>query len=366
MTSLINTLLLIDGAAGTGKTDMLDYLERRYRGKVAIIPKKTTRDLRPEEKKRNSVLDLDFVSKEDFKKSSRDAHFYQYEYGGWHYGFSKSQIARSVEENDITVVIVRNISLIKKLKEDFSWARVVVAYVHSDPARVRERLMKEGYSQEYIKLRVSRDVIAWEDYLKNPDLYDRILLNNSARVDFERLIDNLIEAAGEEAIDELIVDGKNSFPLPPSLVGRKAAMVQRLKKTNYARNVFLMMKFRPENEKTWLFIRETLAARGFNCVRADQNEWNITKDVYNPIAVLFCCKYGIALFDEPEEGAYYNPNVAYELGMMHYQKKECLILRHQALPGPPFDLIKNLHKTYSRDIELRSAVQEWLDEIAHD
>lgn len=365
---IASTLLLVDGAAGTGKTDMIEYLARGYRqkGKVGIVRKRTTRSRRLDERRKKLSLDLEFVSDSEFDAIAGSRDFYQYEYGGWRYGFTRTQIAQSLADNEVTVLIVRSSSTIRKLKEDFRWALVVVVYVHSDMERVVERLNDEGYDQNYIKLRLERGHIAWSDYLKHPDLYDRVLLNCGTRVDFERLVESLIEDIGNEPSDEFIVDGESAFTLPPSLVGRKLSMVHRLKMSDYARNVFLMMKFRSSNHATWEFIRDTLNERGFNCVRADQKEWNITKDVYNPVAVLFCCKYGIALFDEAEDGAYYSPNVAYELGIMHHQKKDCLILRHGSLPQPPFDLIKNLHVVYSRDIELRAAVLRWLDEISHD
>lgn len=364
---LVNTLLLIDGAAGTGKSDAIEYLEKRYRqpSELRIIKKVTTREERLEEKTKKIHLDLNFITNKEFNEIASDPLFFQYEYGEGRYGFHRNQIVEALQKNRVTVIIVRSINVIRKLKEDFGWARVVAVYVHTDQSTVRQRLQKDGYGKRYINLRMKRGLIAWQDYLKHPDLYCKVLLNNSSKVDFERLIENLVEHIDDEKNDELIVTGNNVFPLPAPLVGRKKAIIQRLKRTSYSKNVFLMMKFRQQNNSTWEFIRETLEGRGYNCVRADQSEWNITNDVYNPIAVLLCCKYGIALFDEAEEGISYNPNVAYELGIMHYQKKSCLILRHNKLPQPPFDLIKDLHKTYSRDIELRNEICRWLDEIAH-
>ena len=95
----------------------------------------------------------------------------------------------------------------------------------------------------------------------------------------------------------------------------------------------------------------------------DHVNWNITQNVYNPIAVLYCCKFGLALFDEPEDYQAYSPNVAYELGMMHYQSKGCLILRHSTLPAVPFDLIKDLYKTYNRDLQVRKIIENWTKQI---
>jgi hypothetical protein len=124
-----------------------------------------------------------------------------------------------------------------------------------------------------------------------------------------------------------------------------------------------MMKFRPSNKDLSDFIIENLQSHGLRGVRADANDWNITRNVYNPISVLYCCKYGIALFDEPEKDQTYSPNVAYELGIMHYQQKECLILRHASLSAVPFDLVKDLYVTYEKDLQVRRIIGDWVKQI---
>lgn len=68
--------------------------------------------------------------------------------------------------------------------------------------------------------------------------------------------------------------------------------------------------------------------------------------------------------DEAEEGQFYSPNVAYELGIMHYQQKDCLILKHANLPNAPFDLLKDLHKPYSKDLQVRRLIADWVTEIS--
>ena len=161
----------------------------------------------------------------------------------------------------------------------------------------------------------------------------------------------------------LHIDGEDSFPLIKPLAGFKEQIQRKLQQFPYNKNVFLMLKFRDANKDLSDFIIENLKSHGFNGVRADQVQWNITSNVYNPIAVLYCCKYGIALFDEPEEHQAYNPNVAYELGMMHYQDKECLILRHSTLPSVPFDIIKDLHSPYTQQLEVRPIVKNWISQI---
>lgn len=126
-----------------------------------------------------------------------------------------------------------------------------------------------------------------------------------------------------------------------------------------------MMKYRAGNKETFKFIESILKSHGYTCVRADQPAWSLTgAEVINPIAVIYCCKYGIALFDTPEKHQNYNPNVAYELGIMHYQHKNCLILiSNKIVSKKPFDLIGKLHSSYSRKTELESSIKNWVNKI---
>jgi len=158
----------------------------------------------------------------------------------------------------------------------------------------------------------------------------------------------------------------SSISLIKPLIGFRSRIEKQLKKFPYKQNVFLMMRFREANRALSDFIIETLKVSGLNGVRADQPEWNLTSDVYNPVAVLYCCKYGIALFDEAEANQAYNPNVLYELGMMHCLGRECLILRNDSLPPVPFDLVKNLLYPYKGDLAVRTNVQRWLQGFATD
>ena len=154
-----------------------------------------------------------------------------------------------------------------------------------------------------------------------------------------------------------------SIHLIKALVGYRADIERRFEKFPFERNVFLMMRFRRGNKALSDFIIDNLSKAGLNGVRADQPDWNITRDVYNPIAVLYCCKYGIALFDKPETDQAYNPNVIYELGIMHSLDRECLILRNDSLPAIPFDLIKNLYMPYRGKLAVQTNIQRWLEGI---
>ena len=161
----------------------------------------------------------------------------------------------------------------------------------------------------------------------------------------------------------LLIPDEGVFELIKHLVGFKRDIERKLSQFPFRGNVFLMMKFRSSNRELADFIIESLSSSGLRGVRADAEEWNLTRNIYNPIAVLYCCKYGIALFDEPETNQPYSPNVAYELGMMHYQNKDCLILKHVTLPQVPFDLIKDLYVAYEKDLTVRKIITSWIKQI---
>jgi len=154
-----------------------------------------------------------------------------------------------------------------------------------------------------------------------------------------------------------------SFRIIKALVGFREDIKKQIEKFPYEKNVFLMMRFRKDNRTLSDYIIKNLSEAGLNGVRADQPEWNLTNNVYNPIAVLYCCKYGIALFDKVETNQAYNPNVIYELGIMHNLGRECLILRNDSLPAVPFDLIKDLYMPYRGELAVRTNIQLWLQRI---
>jgi hypothetical protein len=154
------------------------------------------------------------------------------------------------------------------------------------------------------------------------------------------------------------------LPVIKPLVGFQTEIEQQIRRFPFDKNVFLMLRFREANQDLSDFIIETLREAGLNGVRADQPQWNLTNNVYNPVAVIYCCKYGIALFDEAEPNQAYNPNVIYELGMMQCLGREVLILRSDSLPSVPFDLIKDLCMPYRGALAVRTNVRKWLQRIA--
>jgi hypothetical protein len=203
-------------------------------------------------------------------------------------------------------------------------------------------------------------------------VYDSIKIRHPAVFEeYERYesLEKLIAeryGAGEEESEARPDKILSKYELMKALVGHKSSIEAKLTKYPFDKNVFIMMKYRDSNKDLSDYIKEALESHGLNGVRADDPRWNITNDIYNPIAVLYCCKYGLALFDEAEKGQTFSLNVGYELGIMHCQQKNCLILKHASLPTAPFDLLKDLHKPYSKDLQVRCLITDWVTEISEE
>ena len=233
----------------------------------------------------------------------------------------------------------------------------------------QEDLFKLGVDQFISKSSIVAEPGDVRRFVK--DILSQLEIDNHQDQGQSRVIASIRETIAAElekyaAVKDRIlnVPGEGNFELIKPLIGFKKDIEERILHHPFAQNVFLMMKFRGFNKELGDFIIETLDRYGLQGVRADQDEWNITRNVYNPIAVLFCCKFGLALFDEAEPHQAYSPNVAYELGMMHLQNKECLILRHSSLPQIPFDLTKDLHSVYERELQVRSLIESWIKQVA--
>ena len=361
----MKTLFILDGVAGSGKSDLMQYVDRKFYN-ATTITKYTTREKRQLEE--STKTDLIFVTNEKFIQfqEKEDDLFFEYTFGSHKYGFFKSQLDAAINKYEFIFVIVRNQSVIVRIMELYKNIILTVpVYIYAAKELIVQRMIEDGYDDEMISFRLKRSDEVFRDYLEN-DIYEMILINSSDNYEYHSKIRELIEKYKKRGteIDRLYVSPREFFYLY-NLSPYKATIERRLSVTPYEKNVFLMMKYRSSNHSFYQHIKTELENSGYNCIRADEPEWNITNDVYNPIAVLYCCKYGIALFDEPEDGANYSPNVMYELGVMHDQGKNCLILKYASLPVAPFDLMKNLHNSYSRDSDFRDIFKRWLISLAN-
>jgi len=181
-------LFLIDGASGTGKTDLIEYVESKQIN-AGILRKMTSRPIREEEKRNKAFLDLEFYSQDEFDSMMLD---YTYEYRGYSYGFSKQQLNHFLKLYKYVFIIIRSIALMRKLVEVTKSAKVIKVYIHSDPSKVEQRLTNQGFTNDQINFRLSRIEEIYREYVLNSSFYDEVIVNNSDKGTYHRLIDNLL------------------------------------------------------------------------------------------------------------------------------------------------------------------------------
>ena len=372
-------LFLVDGAAGIVKKDLIQYINSKERS--CVVQKFTTR---PERNTDSKNIDLVFVSEERFCEIESNEECYCYNYGkegdGYgeaRYGVPKRNLDKAIEQFENIFVIVRDwecTCAIMSYYQDI--VKVIPILIYSDKQFTSERLKEEGIDNNDILARINRINEVLDDYFCELKFFDRlILLNDASKEHLKMQINQLIMYSDMEPYDELCVTPQTSYQLIRPLIGYKENMLAKLKENPFKKNIFIMMKFRDDdrdgytNTEIYKLIRDIIEGAGYNCVRADQEEWTHLADEssYNPLAVSYCCKYGIALIDEPEKEAAYNSNVIYELGMMATQNKKCILLRDENVESIPFDLITTIHRTYSMhsyEKDIRNHLKSWLKDIS--
>ena len=364
----MNKLFLIDGAAGTGKSDLMEFVRSQSDYDINSVGKITTRGQRNIEEAKTT--DLTFVSANEFAEKNRTGAYYTYKYGSkgeeYDYALSKEELITSLKKHEFTFAIVRSRPSITQIVKDLStYGLVKHVFICTEKDEAIRRMQKDGFDEDQIAFRTRRNKILWDEE-KYFDQNRITIINNSNPEDFHAQIRRMLDSfsSKQERDDILYINGSINYHLMSSLVGKKDDLVRQLKQYPFEKNIFLMMKYRPTNESIYSEIRRIIQEHGYNCVRADAAEWTfLSSDVDNYLAALYCCKYGIALFDRPEKGADFSPNVAYELGIMHNQKKKCLILKHKSLNQMPFDLIQKLFKEYDDGTQIRSHLEKWLNSI---
>lgn len=287
----MRNLFLIDGASGTGKSDLLLYVES-YSTKVAIVRKATTREKR-EYEKQDCFLDLDFVDKNEFDKKCFD---YSYTYSRERYGFNKIDIEHAFSRATNVFVIVRNHDVIRQLSSDFKFINVVSVYIYTDPVTVRDRLERQNMSEKQIQFRLDRFSVAFEDYLRHSSAYNEVLINNSSPKDYHQVIDAMIEkySARPDIQDNL---------------------------------VFVLMSFNAGLKDFSDAIKRAVTDHDPNleCINLDDltGSFKISQEAKKHIT-----RCRLAIVDLTEN----KPNVYYELGFAHASGKEVIITAHENSP----------------------------------
>ena len=357
---MIKNLFIIDGAAAGSKTDLVRFIKEECvrSGYATLIQKYSTRKERP-----NEVTDLIHISETEFNEKLRQGNgdFFDYEYEKNFYGFYVSEIKEAFKGYKNVFIIIRDVETVERLKVLLKAIRIILVYIYTDEKVAREILKSEGNNDDEINKRIERIKPAWKDFLNQNQLYRKVILNTDCQ-HYRLLIKKLINHYNQKNPDYIEISEHERYILSKELIGYKDRIENRIKETDFEKNIFLMMKFRDNNKYLYSFIKDILKNHGYNCLRAD--DISVNEKPSNPFAVLYCCKYGIALFDEAEHNNAYSPNVSFELGMMYTQDKDFLILRNSKLPEPPFDIATHLYKDYSNNDDIKKLIEKWLDDIS--
>jgi hypothetical protein len=145
--------------------------------------------------------------------------------------------------------------------------------------------------------------------------------------------------------------------VPNALQGWAEPIKKFLKKHPFDKNVFIMVAYRKELAP--IVARVETELQNLNLFPVLAKDHSLTDDLYNPIACLLCCAYGVAIFGRAEAKQMHNPNVVYELGMMQLLKRPCIILKHAKLKRMPTDLLNRLYEDYTSQTEAARKLTDW-------
>ena len=145
--------------------------------------------------------------------------------------------------------------------------------------------------------------------------------------------------------------------VPNAIVGWRSRLEVFITEHPFDKSVFIMIRYRDRNKPIIRSIKSALETRGLFGVLA--SEHSLTDDLYNPVACLLCCSRGVAVFDRAEQDQVFNPNVAYELGMLHLLGRQCLILKHKNLETLQTDILMKLYAPFTDAADAARLVGDW-------
>lgn len=185
----MKNLFLIDGAAGVGKSDLIQYMNDNNKA-TAFITKVSTRPIREYEKNSDHILDLVHITHEEFDNKKFD---YWYKYHKNFYGFNKMDIKKAFEKHDSVFIIIRDHETIQKLKKDYQNYNVVSLFIYTDRDLIKQRLEQEEHTQDDIKDRLDKLEKAFTSYLENAEYYDDVIVNVGTKSDYTRICKKIIK-----------------------------------------------------------------------------------------------------------------------------------------------------------------------------
>lgn len=257
--------------------------------------------------------------------------------------------------NGVEKKTLRDESLRERFRTLFrSWASTIEPSLKGYQDGKREILKLSGEIETLARL-ASKQKLASE-YRKH--LRRAISISDSVVIQLPA--SHALETRTPGARQEFFISGIPDLPsslVPNSILGWRSRLELFLNKHPFDTSVFIMIRYRTRNAELMKCIKKALSKEGLFGVLA--SEHNLTDDLYNPVACLLCCSRGLAVFDKPEPKEIFNPNVAYELGMLHLLARPCLILKHSSLKALQTDVLMKLYRPYTKIKDLQEIIREW-------
>ena len=154
----------------------------------------------------------------------------------------------------------------------------------------------------------------------------------------------------------------------------KAATEIILSESVYEKNVFIMMPFRHDVDERYESIVEVIKSEfsKYNFKAWLASDKTIKPHLWDNVAsFMLACKYGVAVFTRVEEQQRirvdeFNPNVSLELGFFMSRGKKVLLLKDNALPRLPSDLVGHLYQGIELNRvkrQLPEIIKNWVEGI---
>lgn len=181
----MKNIIILDGTSAIWKNDLVNYINIKLSDSI-LIEKISTRKKRATD----GAFDLVLTSDRDLTKYNLE---YKYYFSGNEYGFAQSSIIDALSKYQNIFIVIRNQSIIQKIKSDFASENVFATFIYSDMKQIEKVLTLSSGNE--LKESISQ---AFDDYIRNPNIYDLVTINGENVNDFFRIINYVIEKSKEK------------------------------------------------------------------------------------------------------------------------------------------------------------------------
>ena len=371
----MKTLFLIDGGAGDVKEGICKMLTAsaysRDFSKIKLIKKYSTRssrgdyddifnddELRISKWFKNVTATGKNTAFENLIKSeSNNIEFFCYRYpeitdcDDEYYLIDKEEINNTLKRNDcdIAILIVRNNGTMERLINVYEGElgyNVVPICIYLDKEYSKKFELKlKKYDEIKLESLLSDEVERLKEkildtkkkkldkmddfFFKQRGHYEETLVfsgqnSEEAMNNLSLQFKEMIDAIQKRNSENIVVDRNHKYLLPRRIRHHRDEIHNNL--GNYTKNIFIMMPF-VEQDTLYEKIKEAIEKdeagndTEFRAIRADKKRICADNGTENYWCCSFICKYGFAFFLNNSMDISgkldFNPNVAYEIGLMH-------------------------------------------------